>query len=97
MNQWFTKYQVLISRISRIILFLALIRCIAEPFRLDYYANHHLTFEEVKPYLLGAVVAMTGLLFSTIASYFSKFKLVPLIVVFAMGFLICIKSVYKLP
>jgi len=97
MNQWFTKHQVLVSRIATIILFLALIRCIAEPFRLDYYADHHLTFEEVKPYILGAIVALIGVILGTIATYFSKYKLVPLITILALSCLIYIKIIFKLP
>jgi len=40
-----------ISKIATIIIFLALIHCIGEPFGLQYYSTTSLTFCEIKPFL----------------------------------------------
>lgn len=43
-----------ISIIATVIIFLALIRCVSEPFRLQYYATKALTFTDIKPFLIGS-------------------------------------------
>ncbi len=68
--------EVKISRVATIIIFLALIRCIAEVFRLQYYSEQDLLFSDFKPFLLGALVTSSALLLMTILSYFGKHKLI---------------------
>src|SRR6476619_5071168 len=83
-----------LSKISIIIVFLALIRCISEPFRLQYYAVSTLTFEEVKPFLLGALVTSIALLIMTILFYNGKNKLIIAISIFTIVLLLIIKQLY---
>ncbi len=65
-----------ISIIAIVIIFLALIRCICEPFRLQYYSPTTLTLIDIKPFLIGALVNAIALLTMTILSFFSKYKLI---------------------
>jgi hypothetical protein len=74
MNSIIDKNQVKISKIATIIIFLALIRCISEPFRLEYYATTNLTFAEAKLFLVGALIAGIALLAMTILVYYAKYK-----------------------
>lgn len=64
-----------ISKISILIVYLALVRCLIEPFRL-YYINQNVNFQDLKPFLLGALTAALFTLIMGIAFYNSKFKLV---------------------
>jgi hypothetical protein len=83
-----------LSKVAIISIFLALIRCISEPFRLQHYTISALTFEEVKPFLLGALVATIALLVMTILFYYSKYKLVTVICLLTVIILLFIKQVY---
>lgn len=74
--QIINKNQVALSRIATVIIFLALIRCNSEPFRLDYYGTTVLTFEAIKPFLIGALITAVALFSMTILSYFAKHKLI---------------------
>lgn len=78
-----TKNQSLFSKISVVVLFLALIRCIAEPFRLEYSLGHSLPFELAKPYLLGGIVAAVSLLVMSFFQWAGWHKAV--LIVFAAG------------
>jgi hypothetical protein len=49
-----------ISKIATLVIFLALIRTISEPFRLQYFSNSLLTFSDIKPFLTGSLVASLG-------------------------------------
>lgn len=65
-----------ISKIATIILYLALIRCISEPFRLQYYSATSLTFGDIKPFLIGSLVAALGLFAMTILFYFGRHRII---------------------
>ena len=65
-----------ISKIATFIIFLALIRCIIEPFRLQYYSTTTLTFGTIEPFLIGALVTALALLAMTILYYFGKNRVI---------------------
>ena len=83
-----------LSKIATITIFLALIRCISEPFRLQHYAAYTLTLEEIKPFLSGAMVAAIALLVMTILFYYSKYKYIVAICILTVIVLLLIKKVY---
>jgi len=85
-----------VSKISTFIIFLALIRCISEPFRLQYYSATILTFTEIKPFLIGSLVSASGLLIITILSYFERYKLIIATCLLIISILIIIKLSYFL-
>jgi hypothetical protein len=86
-----------VSKIATIIIFLALIRCICEPFRLQYYSNSNLTYSDIKPFLLGSLVAALGLLTMTVLSYFRKHKIIIATCILTVIVLLILKKIYFIP
>ena len=86
-----------ISKIVTVIIFLALIRSISEPFRLQHYSKTMLTYDEIKPFLIGSLVAATGLLIMTILSYFGKHKIVIATFFLTIILLLIVKKIYLIP
>ncbi len=83
-----------ISKLATAVIFLALIRCIIEPFRLQYYSATTLAFGDIKPFLMGSLVAALGLLTMTILFYFGRHKVIIAICVVTMMILLIIKKIY---
>ena len=86
-----------VAKIATIVIFLALIRSISEPFRLQYYAKTSLTYDEIKPYLIGALIAATGLLAMTILFYFGKHKIIIVTGILIIIILLLVKKIYLIP
>jgi hypothetical protein len=86
-----------ISKIVTVIIFLALIRSISEPFRLQYYSRTMLTYDEIKPFLIGSLVATTGLLTMTILFYFGKHKIIIVTSILTIILLLIVKKIYLIP
>lgn len=82
------------SKVATLIIFLAIIRCIVEPFRLQNYAVSMLTFADIKPFLLGALVAASGLLVMIVLSYYKNYRgMIATCILTIVGLLI-VKMVY---
>lgn len=92
--QIINKNQVAISRTATVIIFLALIRCISEPFRLDNYGTTVLTFAAIKPFLIGALITAVALFSMNILSYFAKHKLIFAISILTIIILLVVKKIY---
>ena len=86
-----------ISKIATFIIFLALIRCIAEPFRLQYYSANGLTLAEIKPFLVGSLVCAIALLVMTILFYVGKYKMNVAICILTIIILLIVKWIYLTP
>jgi len=80
-----------ISRIAMIVIFLALIRLISECLRLEFVSQDTITFEVLKPYLLGALACSIACLAMSIFSFYSKFKVVICVAVFTIIILVILK------
>lgn len=78
-------------------IFLALIRCIAEPFRLQYYATLPLSFEDAKPYLIGALVAAVTLFINFFLFIAGKYHAVIVICILGVVTLLVVRQVYLVP
>lgn len=85
-----------LSKIATLVIFLALIRCISEPFRLEYFSTSQLSLSDIKPYLIGSLVASLGLLVMTILSYFSKYRMILAASILTIVILIIIKFIYPI-
>ena len=85
-----------LSRISTVIVFLALIRTLSEPFRLHHYSAVPLSYEVLKPYITGALIASIALLAMTAFSFFSKHAVVLIIAILAILALFLVK-IYGCP
>jgi len=86
-----------ISKIATVIIFLALIRSISEPFRLQYYSKTILTYDEIKPFLIGSLIAASGLLVMTILSYFGRYKIIIASCILIIVLLLIVKKIYLIP
>ncbi len=86
-----------LSKVATVIIFLALIRCISEPFRLQYYSPSKLAFDDVKAFLTGALIAAIALLSMVILSYYGKFRMMTGICILSILALLIVKKVYLIP
>jgi hypothetical protein len=82
------KNEIKIARITTIIIFIALIRTLSEPFRLQYYSDVSLSFSQVKPFLLAGVVSAVGLFAMILFYFYGKYK-----VIIAIGILIIVTMI----
>jgi len=83
-----------ISIIATFIIFLALIRCVSEPFRLQYYSLKSLSFTDIKPFLIGSLVTSLALLVMTILSFFGKYKIIIATCLLTIVILLIVKRIY---
>jgi hypothetical protein len=86
-----------VSIIATVIIFLALIRCISEPFRLQYYSTRALTFPDIKQFLIGSLVTSLALLIVTIFSFYGKYKIITTTCILTIVVLLIIKRTYMVP
>ncbi len=85
-----------ISRFSMIIVFLALIRIIAEFFRLDHTLQGQLTIDQFKPYMAGAMLCAVSCFVMTILSFYSRHVWITAIAALTIIGLLVLKFVYIL-
>lgn len=91
-----TGKERMISRIGMVAIFLALIRTIAECFRLDYISNHTTTFNDLEPFLIGALICSVSCLSMSILYFYSKFKVIIGIAVSTIIILFILKFKFSL-
>ncbi len=94
MKKFFQKNEIKISRVLTVIIFLALIRTISEIFRLQHYSLTILSYKQIKPFVIGALICSIALLTMTIFSFYSKHKIVIAISVLTIVLLLIIKIIY---
>jgi hypothetical protein len=83
-----------ISRIAIIVIFLALIRCIVEPLRLEFNARAPLSFDQVKPFIVGSLWAAVGVLVMFLFYLFPLHKMIIVTCVLEIIILLIIKWVF---
>jgi Zn-dependent protease with chaperone function len=86
-----------IAKFATIVIFLALIRTISEPLRLQHYSKTMLTYDEIKPFLIGALTAALALLAMTILFYFNKNKMIVAACIVTIIVLLLEKKIYFIP
>lgn len=85
-----------IARIATIIIYLALIRCISEVFRLNYYSETAITFKEIQPFIVGALISAVALLLMTLFSFWAKPKAIIIISILTIILLLVTKKIYMI-
>jgi hypothetical protein len=85
------KNELRLSKVATVIIFLALIRCIMEPFRLQSLSVVPLTFEQVKPFVSGAAIAAVTSLVNVILTYYSRPKTILLVSLIGIILLVALK------
>jgi len=96
MNTFLLKNEKLISRISFFAVMLGLIRSLSEPFRLQYYSSLPMSFDQVKPFLLGSLVAAIGLSTMAILSFYNRYRIMTFIAVLTILAMILIKFEFRI-
>lgn len=94
MKQFLIKNEVKIARLSIIVIFLALVRCIAEPFRLQAIASEPIYFDEVKAFLIAALLCAIGLISMNLLLFYSKYRSIPFIAFLIILVMLLIKMLY---
>ncbi len=80
----------IIAKVSILIIYLALIRSLIEPFRLNYI-DEKTDFQALTPFLLGALISGLFTLIMVIAFYYRKPKLVIALSIICVILMILIK------
>ncbi|MBS1612264.1 MAG: hypothetical protein JST49_05535 [Bacteroidetes bacterium] len=97
MKAFLQKNGAIVSRTIIIILFIAALRCIAEFFRLYHIHGAQLSVMDVWPFILGALIAITGCLLAYILSLFNKTLLMGLVLIVTIAAMLVVKAKYSLP
>lgn len=91
------KRITIIAKILTFALFLALIRCIVEPMRLNTVSAQGISFEQAEPFLIASLVVAFSLLIITIFWFKQFAKLIIVFSVLTLAALVVIKVMYKIP
>lgn len=91
----FNLHKARIAKVGMICIFLALIRCIAECFRLHYVLDAEPGFESLKPYLIGALISAVSNLIMVILYFFSQYKTIILMSILSLFLLLLVKILYQ--
>jgi hypothetical protein len=92
----FFKNEKKLAHAAIIVIFLALIRSIAEVLRLHYYATRPLAYEQLEPFIIGALIAAVFLFAMVIALFYAKHKLIVILGVLTIIALLVVKQLYRL-
>ncbi len=95
-ERWFARNEKKLANISIAIIFLALIRCISEFYRLEYIMQDQLSIADVKPFILGALVTAISAFVMVILNFYSKHKIIMIVAVITIILLLLIKKIYLL-
>ncbi len=82
-----------ISKAAVVVLFLALIRTVAEPLRLQYYSTADLQFAQIKPFLIAGLFTSVSLLAITILNFYERYKTIIVIAVVDIIIMVIIKII----
>ena len=75
---------------------LALTRCVGEVFRLHYYNPASITYEKIKPFLLGALITSIASIMVTVLSYYQQHKVIIAVSTATILCLLMLKSIYAI-
>ncbi len=78
------------------IIFLALVRTLAEPFRLQYYAPGGISYVLLKPLLIGALVAGIALFIITVSAFYRRFTVINLVSLATIILLMIVKTIFAI-
>jgi len=84
------------AKVSMIIIYLAMIRTIAECFRLHYVYGNQLNFDQIRPFLIAALATAVGLLVMTLLYFSQRFTIITFIAAACIILMICLKISYHL-
>ncbi len=96
MSSFLQKNSIKIAHLAIVIIYLALIRCIAEFFRLEFIYKENLMIAQVRPFMLGALVAAIACFIMNLLLFYNRHKIIPFIAILCIMALVIIKIYYKI-
>jgi len=94
MSSFFRRHEKALAIGSIICIFLGVIRCIGEPFRLYHSFHTPPTWNETWPYLLGGAVAACGLFVQTLLLLGQKYRWIGIVAIVTVAGMIVVKTMY---
>jgi hypothetical protein len=85
-----------VSIAAILIIFLALVRCISEFFRLQAIRENELTIAEIKPFIIGALICAVSLLGMFILYLFKRYRIVVVLMVLTIAVMLFVKFRFNL-
>lgn len=95
MRSFLSRNELKIARISTLIILLALIRSIAEPFRLQASSESSTSFGQTEAFLEAALLCSIGLFLMILFSFYNKYRVQPLLAILVIAGMLLIKFVYN--
>ena len=92
----FFKKEEKVAKTSIIVILLALIRCLAEIFRLQSISTTALTVENVKPFILGSLLTAVSVLLMIVLFFYKKYKFIIVTAIVTIILLITLKYNYAI-
>jgi hypothetical protein len=77
------------------VVFLALIRTLTECFRLEYVLHRDIPLSQLKPFLIGTLVAAVGALVMTFLLFGQRYKWMVAVALLVIAGLVSIKIIYR--
>lgn len=93
---WFRRNERKIANISIIIIFLGLIRCISEFYRLEYTLQNKISIAIVKPFITGALVSAIGAFSMVILYFLSKYRFVLVLGIITIVLMLIVKKIHMI-
>lgn len=87
---------LIVSRVAMLAIFLALIRCISEPLRLQYYSLSAVSVDEIRPFLYGALICAGSLFSMTILSFYARYKWITATAIITIVLMLIVKWHYSI-
>ena len=78
------------AKICMILVCCALLRCLAEPYRL-YHTNPSLSFSDIQPFITGAAICSVALFISMGLFFYKRFGYIAIVCIMAIAGLLAIK------
>ena len=80
-----------IAQIGIVVQFAALMRCLAEYFRLKHFAAEHFSIARIEPFILGALVSAAFALIGILFYFFENYKTTVAIALLNVGILLILR------
>lgn len=86
--------EIKIAKVTIIVIFVALVRMIAECFRLQHYSTTNLSFDQIKPFLIGTLICSISTFSMAILFFYQKYKTIISISILTIISLLVVRNIY---
>jgi hypothetical protein len=92
----FLKKEKNLARLALSLVFMALLRTLAECLRLGIWTNDPASLHELEPFLYGSLAAAVACLTMSLLAFYGKYRAVTILAVLAITGLVGIKLYYRI-